>query len=324
MVLATVVGSYPRIGDAFEEQRLRRAIAKFEEGKLTEPELREVERSVVREVIADQVEAGIDLPTDGEVSWYDSQSHFSRHLDGVEVNGLVRYFDTNTYYRQPVVRGPIRWRGPALVDEWRFAASVAPKGVKAVITGPYTLASLAKTDGRPRREVVQEFAAAVAQEVRALRKAGATRIQVDEPAITRAHKDVGLLKEGIETVAAEKGASWLCLFTFFGDAAGILRDLASLPIDNLGLDLVQGDRTWKELKEAGSGIPLTLGLVDARNTRRDDPRALAKAALALKGKVPLEETYVSPSNGLEFLPRRRAREKLGLVAETAKLLEAGL
>ena len=324
MVSTTVVGNYPRIGDAFEEQRLRRAIAKFEEEKLTEAELREVERSVVREVIADQVDAGIELPTDGEVTWYDSQSHFSRHLDGVEVTGLVRYFDTNTYYRQPVVRGPVRWRGPALVDEWRYAASLAPAGVKAVVTGPYTLASLAKTDGRPKREVVRELAAAVAQEVRALRAAGATHIQVDEPAITRAHKEIGLLKEGVETVAAEKGSSWLCLFTFFGDAAGILRDLTSLPIDNLGLDLVQGDATWKDLGKVGSTVPLTLGLVDARNTRRDDPRALAKAALALKGNVPLEESYISPSNGLEFLPRGRAREKLRFVSETAKFLEAGL
>ena len=324
MVSTTVVGSYPRIGDEFEEQRLRRAIARFEEEKLTESELREAERSVVREVIADQVRAGIKLPTDGEVTWYDSQSHFSRHLEGIEVNGLVRYFDTNTYYRQPVVKGAVRWREPALVDEWHFAASVSPEPVKAVVTGPYTLATLAKTNGRPRREVVRGFAAAVAQEVRALREAGAKRIQVDEPAITRAHGDVALLKEGIETVAAEKGSSWLCLFTFFGDAAGILKDLTSLPIDNLGLDLVQGDATWKDLTRTGSGIPLTLGLVDARNTRRDDPQALAKAALRLKGKVPLDESYVSPSNGLEFLPRRRARDKLELVAETAKLLEAGL
>jgi 5-methyltetrahydropteroyltriglutamate--homocysteine methyltransferase len=171
---------------------------------------------------------------------------------------------------------------------------------------------------------VREFASAVAREVRALREAGADHIQVDEPAITRDPKDVGLLKEGIEIVAGEKGSAWLCLFTYFGDVARSLGDLAALPIDNLGLDLVQGDRTWKTLKEHGSEIPLTLGLVDARNTRRDDPKALAKASLALKGKVPLGESYVSPSNGLEFLPRAKALEKLGLVSETAKLLEAGL
>ncbi len=324
MVSTTVVGSYPRIGDNFEEQRLRRAIARFDEGKLTEAGLGEVERSVVKEVLGEQASAGIALPTDGEVTWYDSQSHFARHLDGVEVDGLVRYFDTNTYYRQPVVRGPVQWREPASVDEWRHASSLAGGPVKAVVTGPLTLATLAKADGRAKRELVLEFADAVAGEVRALRSAGATHIQVDEPAITRAPEEIGLLREAFERVAGEKGTAWLCLFTYFGDVAPVLRDLAALPADNLGLDLVQGARTWKALRDQGSGIPLTFGVVDARNTRRDDPKALADSVLRVRGKVPLGESYVSPSNGLEFLPRAKAREKLGLVAETARLVEAGL
>jgi len=324
MVSTTVVGSYPRIGDAPEEQALRRAIAKFDEGVLTEKELRKIERSVVREVIQEQRAAGIALPTDGQVTWYDSQSHFARHLSGVEVDGLVRYFDTNTYYRQPVVGGPVRWREPSVADEWRYASSVAEGPLKAVVTGPYTLASLAKADGRPKPELVGEFADAIAKEVRALRGAGANRIQVDEPAITRNPQDVALLSRSLETIASEKGKAWLCLFTFFGDVAGILDDLTALPVDNLGLDLVQGDRTWKALAGQGSRVPLTLGVIDARNTRRDDPGRIAKAAVALKGKVPLGESYVSPSNGLEFLPRGKAREKLRLVADTAKLLEAGL
>jgi 5-methyltetrahydropteroyltriglutamate--homocysteine methyltransferase len=324
MVSTTVVGSYPRVGDTHEDQRLRRAIAKFDEGAISEPELRKVEQSVVKEVIEEQRAAGIALPTDGEVTWYDSQSHFARHFDGVEVDGLVRYFDTNTYYRQPVVGGPIRWREPTVVDEWRFAASLGAGPVKAVVTGPYTLASLAKADRRGKHEVVREFTDSIAKEIRALRAAGATHIQLDEPAITRTPRDAKLLAEAVEAIAAEKGKAWLSLFTYFGDVAGILDKLTALPIDNLGLDLVQGDRTWKALGSHGSGVPLTLGVIDARNTRRDDPKSAAKAALALKGKVPLDGSYVSPSNGLEFLPRDKAREKLRLVAETARLLEAGL
>ncbi|TLZ64312.1 MAG: hypothetical protein E6K13_02890 [Methanobacteriota archaeon] len=324
MVSTTVVGSYPRIGDTSAEQRLRRAIAKFDERGISEEELRTVERSVVKEVIEEQRAAGISLPTDGEVTWNDSQSHFARHFDGIEVDGLVRYFDTNTYYRQPVIVGPIRWREPAVLDEWRFASSVREAPLKAVVTGPYTLASLAKGDGRPKREIVHEFANAIAGEVRALRAAGASHIQVDEPAITRNPADVKLLADAVATIAAERGTAWLSLFVYFGDVASALGTLTSLPIDNLGLDLVQGERTWKALASQGSDIPLTLGLIDARNTRRDDPARAARAALTLKGELPLGESYVSPSNGLEFLPRAKAREKLGLVAETARLVEAGL
>ncbi|MEK6838990.1 MAG: methylcobamide--CoM methyltransferase, partial [Candidatus Thermoplasmatota archaeon] len=61
-----------------------------------------------------------------------------------------------------------------------------------------------------------------------------------------------------------------------------------------------------------------------RNTKRDVPLWLAKSVLGLRVHTPIEESYVSPSNGLEFLPREKAREKLGLVVETAKLVEAGL
>src|SRR2546425_418200 len=176
----TGVGSYPPIGGLPEGQGLRRAIAKGGDGKLTQREPRKVERSVAQTVLEEQRAAGIAPPTDGLITWNDSQSHFARHLDGVEVNGLVRYFDTNTYYRQPVVNGHVRWREPATVAEWKFASSVAGGPVKAVITGPYTLATLSKADGRPRPEVVREFAESVGKEVRALRAAGATHLQVDE------------------------------------------------------------------------------------------------------------------------------------------------
>lgn len=258
------------------------------------------------------------------MTWYDGQSHFARRLDGFDVNGLVRYFDTNTYYRQPVAKGPIRWREPIAVEEWRHAASVASGPVKAVLTGPYTLASLAKSDGFDLRRLTQDIADALANEVRSLRAAGATHVQIDEPALTRSPSDVRLVADAVEILAAEKGTLWLCLFPYFGPVAGILDDLASLPIDNLGLDLVDGARTWDALRETGPAIPLTFGVIDARNTKRDDPRRLAESILALKGRVPLQESYVSPSNGLEFLPRGRAREKLALVAETAKIVEAGL
>jgi len=324
MARTTVVGSYPRIGDTADEQRLRRAIARFEEGKISEAELREVERSVAADVIREQIGAGIALPTDGQVTWYDSQSHFTRRLEGFEVNGLVRYFDTNTYYRQPVVTGTIQWREPIVVDEWRHAASIASGPVKAVLTGSYTLATLAKADSHEVNRLTREIADALASEVRALRSAGATHIQIDEPAITRSPKDVSLVRRGIEILASEKGSASLSLFIYFGDVALILKDLASLPIDNLGLDLVQGAANWDAIAKTSPTVPLTFGVVDARNTKRDDPQRLAQSVLGLRGHAPIEESYVSPSNGLEFLPREKAREKLGLVVETAKLVEAGL
>src|SRR5437660_476419 len=172
MVHTTVVGTYPRIGETPEEQALRRGIARLDRGEIGEAELQAIERDTVREVLREQNEIGIDLVTDGQISWYDSQSHIAGKLASIEINGLVRYFDTNTYYRQPVVRGAVSRNGPLLVDEWKFAQGSSKAPVKAVLTGPVTLASLSldKHYGN-KKALAGAFASAVAKKVSQLNSA---------------------------------------------------------------------------------------------------------------------------------------------------------
>jgi len=324
MIRTTVVGNYPRVGDTFEEQSLRRAIARFDKGEIDAAQLREAEREVTETALREQNEAGIDVVTDGQIGWYDSQSHVARGLGGVEVDGLVRYFDTNTYYRQPVVRGAIAWKQPILVDEWKFAQAHSRAPVKAVLTGPLTLASLAldKHYGK-KKSLMLDLAAALGEEVGALAKAGAAHIQIDEPALTRYPAELSLAIEGLERIRPRKGSSALTLFTYFGDMAKGYRDLIGSPADLFGFDLVQGAATWSAITKHGSEKPLVLGVIDARNTKREEPEAVAKKVLGLKDAVDLKSSYLSPSNGLEFLPRDRAREKMRILTAAAKKVGVG-
>ena len=320
----TVVGTYPRIGDTAGEQVLRRAIARFDKGAASESDVRSAEREVVRAVLREQASAGIHVVTDGQVSWYDSQSHVARALEGIEVGGLVRYFDTNTYYRQPVVVGPVRWTNPILLDAWRFAQEASKAPVKAVLPGPVTLATLALDRHYGKTRVLAAaFADALAEEVAVLRLAGVQHLQVDEPILTRRPEDLALVAETVGTLCARKGSAELTLATYFGDVAKIYRDLLELPIDVLGLDLVQGAKTWAQVVRHGSETPLSLGVVDARNTKLEDPQALATRVQELGDRVDLDRAYLSPSNGLEFLPRERARQKLAVLAETARRIGGG-
>src|SRR3989442_1239008 len=90
LVRTTVVGNYPRVGDTFEEQSLRRAIARFDKGEISAAELGDAEREVVKGVLREQNEGGIDLVTDGQISWYYSQRHIARRLASGEINGIPR------------------------------------------------------------------------------------------------------------------------------------------------------------------------------------------------------------------------------------------
>ena len=108
-MLTTAVGHYPRIGDAPEQQRLRRAIQSHQAQKLSDAELRAVQDDVTAEILDEQARAGLDWVTDGQIRWDDGQTYLTQRLAGFERGGMIRYFDTNTYYRQPVAVGRVSY-----------------------------------------------------------------------------------------------------------------------------------------------------------------------------------------------------------------------
>ena len=94
-MISSALGSYPRIGEGAQAQRLRRAIQRFQAGAVTREELRRVEDDVTAEVLAEQAAAGVDWVTDGLVRWEDGQTYFTDRLHGFRRGQLLRYFDTN-------------------------------------------------------------------------------------------------------------------------------------------------------------------------------------------------------------------------------------
>lgn len=313
-------GSYPRIGDAPAAQRHRRAYAQRERDEISEQDWQAVEDEVTREVIAEQLGAGVELPTDGQIRWYDPISHVARHLEHVSINGLLRYFDTNFYFRQPVVTGRIARRSPVLAREFAMAkAAAAPQSVKAVLTGPYSLAQGSILEGgyHDRHALAHAYAEVLAAEVGELAGAGATLIQVDEPFILRHPEDMDIVRETFATLAAARGTARLACYTYFGDAWPLYDALQRLPVDVLGLDFTYSPKLATRIAEGGTDRSLGLGLIDGRNTKLETRDTvfpiLDRVWPRLQGTV-----YLNPSCGLEFLPRDRARAKLETMVRLAR------
>jgi 5-methyltetrahydropteroyltriglutamate--homocysteine methyltransferase len=311
-ILTASVGSYPRIGDRPEQQRHRQAHVKRELGEMSEEEFERVQDEVTREVIEEQVKAGLDVVTDGQVRWYDPISHFTRKLEGCEINGLLRFFDTNFYFRQPVVKGGLSRREPVMSREFLFAEKVSSRPVKPVVTGPYTLAKLSiNRSGEGFQSLVDEFAEFIAQEVSELARAGAGLIQIDEPAILRNPSDFQIFREAIERVVAYKNGARLALYTYFGDAAPLYEQLLELPVDALGFDFTYSPKLPGAIAGLGCEKDLGLGLIDGRNTRLEDEGAVLDTLKLILPKVEAERVYVGTSCGLgEYLPREIAFRKL--------------
>jgi len=317
-MLTTVVGNYPKIPNRPRPARLRNAINRFDRGEISADELRAVEDDVTREVIDEQVEAGLDLITDGQIRWEDEQTYVARLLRGVSINGLIRFFDSNTYFREPVVEGPLAWTGPITVADYRFAAEYSPRPVKAVLPGPYTLARLSRDEHyRSLEKCVMAYAEALNQEALALQEAGAAFIQLNEPAIVKHKTDLPLFLRAIErTLEGVTGER--ALYVYFGDVDGLYPQVLNLPIDVLGLDFVAGARNPEVLKTALFTKTLGLGLIDARNTKMESVEQVVEGLRRVQEIVSLDRVRLSPSCGLEFLPREVAQAKLARMVEGAR------
>jgi 5-methyltetrahydropteroyltriglutamate--homocysteine methyltransferase len=340
LILAST-GSYPRIGDSAELQILRRTIAAADRGEKTAADLADAENFMTRRAIEEQARAGLDLITDGQVRWYDPISHIAGKLSGVKINGLLRFFDTNSYFRQPVLTARPERRSPVLAGEFLFACNAlgalsTPAGkagklkVKAVMTGPYTLAksSLVENPAMSALEArVDAYASALAAELQGLAEAGAEHVQVDEPAILKHPEDWPVFVRGLgpilrsrDTVKQKGRKLEVSLYVYFQDAAPLYEKLVALPVDALGVDFTYNPKLVDLAAAAGSPRPLGLGLVDGRNTRLEDAQAVARQVAKILPKISGGCGYLGTSSGLEYLPRDRAQAKLELLGKVRAIV----
>jgi 5-methyltetrahydropteroyltriglutamate--homocysteine methyltransferase len=318
-VKTTVVGSYPKPPPEGGDFRLRKTLHAVEREQAGPDDVRVAQDELVREVIGEQEDAGIDLITDGQVRWDDILTPFARNMAGFEIGGLLRFFDNNVYYRRPVCTGAIEWRGPTSVESFAFAANAARAEVKAVIPGPITFARLSVDEHYgDHEEFVIAIARVLAQEAFELKAAGARVIQIDEPALINAPEDLELAGRALGIVTSELEETETVLATYFGDAKRLGADIFGLPVHAVGFDLISGPENAAIIASTPPEVGIQAGVVDARNTMLEDLEDLARQIEALTARIGPDRLRVSPSAGLEFLPREKARAKLVRLVEATE------
>lgn len=323
-MITTVVGNYPKIPNFPRPAVLKNTIQDFDDGKISIGELKRIEDQVTAEVIKEQIDAGVDVITDGQIRWDDEVTYLARGLGGFEINGLARFFDTNTYYRRPIAKNKIKFNEPVTVKDYKFAAKNSKVPVKAVITGPYSTAKLSKDEHYNNFEkFALDTARALREEVKALKNAGASHLQINEPSVLRNKKDYPIFETAInELLDGVDIKTTLC--TYFGDADGILDKMLDLPIDTIGLDFVMGKKNFALLKKVDFTKSLGMGIVDARNTKLESKVELQKDIERVLEFVKSDKLFINPNCGLDFLPRETAFIKLKNMVDTVKSIKGGV
>ena len=321
MTLKTaVIGAYPKIGEGLDGQELRRALHRHDRGEMGDADLDKVFDEVTRSAIREIESAGIDVTNDAQVRWDDLLSPFARTWSGVEPGPLERFYDNNTYFRQPVIDGPIVTDGRSLVRDYTFARGVAKSQLKAAIPGPLTFATLAARDEQYRtlEDRVLAVADATAREIAGLKAAGATMIDIEDPAVVASPKHIELAREAYGRFADPDLA--ITLVTYFFPADTVLESLASFPVAAVGIDVRSRDTTAFDRLDAFRTQDVLLGVVDARNTRLETADEVARYAERALKLVPQERLVLATTTSLEYLPRDVARAKLAALVAGARLL----
>jgi 5-methyltetrahydropteroyltriglutamate--homocysteine methyltransferase len=154
-----------------------------------------------RDAVLDQVGAGIDIPTDGEVRRENYIHYHCRHLLGIDFENLTRKVLRDGAYTAylPTATGPIRANGPFLPHDWQIAQSFTDRPVKITMPGPMTITdTIADMHYDDPQRLGIDLAAALNAEVIALAEAGCRHIQIDEPLFAR--KPEAALTYGFENL----------------------------------------------------------------------------------------------------------------------------
>jgi 5-methyltetrahydropteroyltriglutamate--homocysteine methyltransferase len=308
-----MTNAYPKLPRARGEKNLRNAINRFEKGGITANELESIYIETIKRVIRYQNEAGLDLVTDGMIRWDDPLVNFARGVKNLERGGLLRYFDTNTYYRRSVVSGQLQFERSSLTDDYKLAAESSQAPVKAVLPGPYTFANMVEDNFYfDRHKLIAAISEILCEEMKALSRAGCEVVQFEEPFLLSHPEDVAFASEYFNQVAAcFENEIWLCFY--FGGFAKISARADAFNAHVICADVVSHPGDFESLLHLNSGKKLCLGLLDARDIRMENAdRTVARmneAAKTVKG----EDFYISTSCSLEFLPPLEAYDKLMLL-----------
>ncbi len=318
-VRTSLTGFFPR------SEALVAATRDLDRGRTTPEAVEALTRETELGIVGVERRLGLAPVTGGYLRWADIFRPISEHWGGFSVGPVTRWFETNTFYRQPILHHPPE-RTPGALAAALPAASgaVAAAEAKVLLPGPFTLAGLLENrSGETGQALVHRLGRLFAEEIVDLRKLGYATFQFQEPllvvapptgpaaeSVVAAYRAIGTAADGATTI----------VWTFFGDAAPTFPLLGRLPVSVIGVDLAETE--VEKLPAPTRPIGLGLGSVDARTTLLEDPEALAEIARRADARLRPSSVWLGPGGPLDLLPSGPAERKLA-VLPTARARLAG-
>lgn len=334
----TVVGSYPF--PAWLEHAVEHL------GDFGRDDIAEMQRDAAIVAIYDQMQAGLDVITDGEQTRFDFNLSFYGYIEGIarEDAGARRYGPPAHDQRgKHMLVGELKApRGLGVVEEYKRLVELAPKGptLKASVPGPYTLSGrlLPNADYPDRYALTEALLPMVQAELVALVEAGCEELTVDEPSMScYAYKEdtarfVDIFNRTVAPVVGKTRLSThLCFGNFKGRAVGPRQYAPMFPafyqmtVDEIHLEMAS--REFAELEviaELVKYYDVAVGIVDVKSYYIETPHDIANRVRACLQYAPADKLAFAPDCGLSQTARWAAKRKLANMVAGVKMVRETL
>ncbi len=296
-------------------------------------DVREIQNDAVIAAVHDQLDAGLDVITDGEQTRLDFNLSFYGYIQGIELESVSpRKFGPPAHDQRgkhPIVGELAAPRGLGVVEEFKRLQRLAPASgatLKASVPGPYTLSGRLVPNAQytDRWAVTEALLPIVRKELEDLVAAGCREISVDEPSMScYAYKAdprrfVDIFNRTVETVYGRtRLCTHLCFGNFKGRAIGPRRVAPMFPAF---LDFKTGEmhvemasREFAEIEiiaQIAQRMDAAVGIVDVKSYYVETPADISdRVRLCLK-HAPADRLVFAPDCGLSQTARWAAQPKL--------------
>ncbi len=332
----SVIGSYP-----FPSwlEFASRHLAEFGRADIAE-----IQDDAVIAAVHDQMEAGLDVITDGEQTRLDFNLSFYGFIEGIALESeSPRRFGPPAHDQRGkhAITGELRApRGLGAVEEFKRLRRLAPAGpvLKASVPGPYTLSGRLIPSGRyaDRWAVTEALLPIVRAELEALVAAGCQEISVDEPSMScYAHREdprrfVDIFNRTVESVAGRvRLCTHLCFGNYKARAIGPRRLAPMFPAfldfkaDEMHVEMASREFAEVEvIAELARRMDVAVGVVDVKSYHVETPAEIADRVRLCLRHAPADRLVFAPDCGLSQTARWAAQPKLrNLVAGVRQVRE---
>jgi 5-methyltetrahydropteroyltriglutamate--homocysteine methyltransferase len=320
----SLVGSYPQPDWLIDREglgeRLPPRVRARELWRVDPQWLAEAQDDAVRLVIEEQVRAGLDIITDGEMRRESYSNAFANALDGIDQEhpGTIATRAGGTAI-VPRIVAPIARREPVHVADVAFLRAHTERPIKVTVPGPFSMSQQAQNEFYAHEEELAfAYADAVHEEITDLFAAGADIVQLDEPWMESRAQNAK--RFGVQTLnrALDGVSGTTAVHICFGYPAFVsdhpaqysfLAELAASSADQISVETAQSGVDLSVLEQLGDKT-IILGVLALDSDDVESPETVAERLRRGLDHRPPSQLVAAPDCGMKYLSRAAAFGKL--------------